>query len=315
MNKTIVTTTINPPTEAIEKLDEKKDWTLVVVGDKKTPKDYKLQKGTYLSPDDQEKINIELSDLIGWNCIQRRNFGFIYAYMIGADIIATIDDDNIPYDYWGEDLLLDKEVETNFFETNAEVFDPVKVALGKNLIDALGDYKRIWHRGFPIQLLHRKYKSTKKKKVVKCDIQADFWNGEPDVDAVCRIVNGPFDISFPDENFPIASNTFSPFNSQNTFLTRDIIPDYFMFPHVGRMDDIWASYYVQSLGYKVVYNKPSVYQKRNHHSLLKDMRKEMLGYRYNLDLAKSLKENSNSINYFIPPKAALAFKKYRECFE
>ena len=37
------------------------------------------------------------------------------------------------------------------------------------------------------------------------------------------------------------------------------------------MDDIWASYYVEAKGLKVVYNKPSVYQLRNEHDLTKDM--------------------------------------------
>ena len=34
------------------------------------------------------------------------------------------------------------------------------------------------------------------------------------------------------------------------------------------MDDIWASYYVESLGFKVVYSEASVYQDRNEHDLI-----------------------------------------------
>ena len=33
MKKVIVTTTINPPTEAITRFDQLEDWQLVVVGD------------------------------------------------------------------------------------------------------------------------------------------------------------------------------------------------------------------------------------------------------------------------------------------
>ena len=44
------------------------------------------------------------------------------------------------------------------------------------------------------------------------------------------------------------------------------------------MDDIWASFYVLSKGFKVVYNKASVFQKRNEHDLTKDMLKEFIGY-------------------------------------
>ena len=114
LKKFIVCTSINKPTEAIKKFDSMKDWQLIVVGDKKTPKNYKLKNGIYLSPKDQEKIDKKLSKLISWNCIQRRNFGFILAKKLGADIIATIDDDNIPKKNWGKNLFLSKKVNTGF---------------------------------------------------------------------------------------------------------------------------------------------------------------------------------------------------------
>ena len=64
--------------------------------------------------------------------------------------------------------------------------------------------------------------------------------------------------------------------------------DYFLFPHVGRMDDIWAAYYLQAKGYRVVWNKASVYQQRNVHDLSRDMRQEYLGYENNLKLVQDL---------------------------
>ena len=39
MSKFIVTTTIQPPTEATKKFSQMDGWKLVVVGDKKTPHD------------------------------------------------------------------------------------------------------------------------------------------------------------------------------------------------------------------------------------------------------------------------------------
>ncbi|MCL5053068.1 MAG: hypothetical protein M1447_04525 [Gammaproteobacteria bacterium] len=64
MMKTIVTTTINPPTEAIRRYDEMEDWNLIVIGDRKTPSDYRLERGRYLSPADQERYDSALSDAI-----------------------------------------------------------------------------------------------------------------------------------------------------------------------------------------------------------------------------------------------------------
>jgi hypothetical protein len=92
------------------------------------------------------------------------------------------------------------------------------------------------------------------------------------------------------------------------------MPYYFLFPHIGRMDDIWASFYVLSRGFKVIYNKPSVIQKRNKHDLTKDMLKEFIGYENNLELIKDLKKNINNINNYIPKKARLAFLRYQKHF-
>ena len=140
MSNFIVTTSINNVTKAIRLYDNMKNWNLIVVGDLKTPKNYKLKNGIYLSPKKQEKIDKKLSDLIGWNCIQRRNFGILYAWKNGADIVATVDDDNIPYKHWGNNLLLNKKVNVNYYKTNSLAFDPVSAT----------NYKNLWHRGFPI---------------------------------------------------------------------------------------------------------------------------------------------------------------------
>jgi len=304
LKKFIVCTSINKPTLAVKKFDVMKDWQLVIVGDKKTPKNYKLKNGIYLSPKKQENIDKKLSDLIGWNCIQRRNFGILYAWKNGADIVAVVDDDNIPYKDWGKKLLIDKKTKTNFYKTNAPAFDPISVTNHKNL----------WHRGFPIQILDKRKDAKKQIKIIKADIQADFWNGDPDIDAICRMEHHPI-CKFKEKYFPLSSNKVSPFNSQNTFISKKVLPHYFLFPHIGRMDDIWASYYVLSKGFKVVYNKASVFQKRNEHDLTKDMLKEFIGYENNLNLVKDLKKNINNINSYIPERSRLAFLRYQTHFK
>ena len=302
MKKFIISTTINPPTEAIKKFDNLKDWNLIVSGDLKTPPNYKLKNGIYISPKDQEKISKKLSNLIGWNCIQRRNFAMIMAYKQGADIIATIDDDNIPFANWGKNLLIESKVSANKYITKEEAFDPISVT----------NYKHLWHRGFPLQILKTKNKTKDIKKINSYfDVQADFWNGDPDIDAICRMEHAP-ECKFQTSVFPFTSNKMSPFNSQNTYLKRKVMEHYFLFPHIGRMDDIWASYYVEAKGFKVLYNKPSVYQQRNVHDLTKDMKKEYIGYENNLNLIKELKKNPNNIKKFLPKKSWEAFKLYQQ---
>jgi len=302
MKKFIISTTINPPTEAIKKFDNLKDWNLIISGDLKTPSNYKLKNGIYISPKDQEKISKKLSDLIGWNCIQRRNFAMIMAYKQGADIIATIDDDNIPFANWGKNLLIEKKVKAKKYITKEDAFDPISVT----------NYKHLWHRGFPLQILKNKNKRKDSKNInSNFDVQADFWNGDPDIDAICRMEHAP-ECKFQTSVFPFTSNKMSPFNSQNTYIKRKVMEHYFLFPHIGRMDDIWASYYVEAKGFKVLYNKPSVYQQRNVHDLTKDMKKEYIGYENNLNLIKELKKNPNNIKKFLPKKSWDAFKLYQQ---
>ena len=306
-NKYIVTTTINHPTIATYKFVEiaKRDgWTLVVVGDKKTPHHlYKELDCIYLSPDIQEHGWKELSDTIGWNSIQRRNIGLLYSYEQGADIIATVDDDNIPYDDWGQNLLVGQTVDCDLYEPIDNVFDPLSVT----------NTPEIWHRGYPIELLQRRnrveYKGKVKRKVL---VQADLWDGDPDIDAMARLTMKPV-VKYNVEK-PYCSNRIAPFNSQNTFLAREVIPYYAVLPHVGRMDDIWASYYVESLGFKVVYSQPTVYQDRNEHDLTIDFKKEVIGYENNVKLLNQLNINPDNILNFIPERSKDAFRLYQKHF-
>jgi hypothetical protein len=283
MKKFIVTTTINSPTVATLKFAEiamRDEWTFIIVGDSKTPHgEYRELEGKYhpyveyLHPEEQNEMYPELSDIIGWKTIQRRNIGFVYAYNKGADIVATVDDDNIPYDNWGTDLYVGKEVEVDYYSPEMDVFDPLSVT----------NYPNLWHRGYPIDYLQKRDRVTYlgKKKVTPL-IQADLWDGDPDIDAMCRLTFKPmckFNITGP-----FASNKPSPFNSQNTFIHRDALKHYAVWPYVGRMDDIWGGYHTQKkIGPdKLIYNRASVYQDRNVQDLITNLEKEIIGYRYTL---------------------------------
>jgi hypothetical protein len=108
------------------------------------------------------------------------------------------------------------------------------------------------------------------------------------------------------------STSISPFNSQNTFLARDVIPYYSVFPHVGRMDDIWGGYVLQYyFPNSVIYNKASVFQDRNVQDLITNLEKEIMGYRKTSELIRSLPDWQS-----IVPKETLAYwDAYRRCFE
>ncbi len=303
MNKIIVTTTINEPTEATLKFASMTDWHLIVVGDTKTPHSkYKnLKNITYLTPDDQENLSRELSDAIGWKSIRRRNLGFLKAHQMGADVMATVDDDNIPYENWGKELHVGNEIEVDFYNDELDVFDPISVT----------NHSELWHRGFPLQYISKRNPILIGKRKIKCLVQADFWDGDPDIDAVCRITKEPI-VKFSKFD-PFAANNIAPFNSQNTFIHRDLIPFYMVIPHIGRMDDIWGAYALQQdlkdkFGNFVVYNKATVYQERNPHDLTIDMNEEMIGYKNNIELIK------NGYRSVLPEISAKAYEIYKKQF-
>ncbi len=307
MKRAIVTTTIQAPTEALLKYAAKRDWTLIVVGDRATPHEpyLALQGGPkpiiYLTPEDQERRYPELSSAIPWNCIERRNIGFVEAYRQGAEVIATVDDDNIPYEEWGEELLVGREVEIDLFATDAAVFDPLAVT----------EHSQLWHRGFPLELLSRRhevrYDGKVKRRVL---MQADLWDGDPDIDAIARITFAPC-VTFSKVRAPYGSDALAPFNSQNTFISREVFPHYCVLPFVGRISDIWAAYLAQrAFPRSLVFSSPSVFQRRNPHDLIRDMEAELLGYRKTLEFVT----NIGSAESLLPPEVHHFLAVYAKAF-
>jgi hypothetical protein len=270
-------------TEALRKFSELPGWQLIVVGDLKTPKsEYEnLYNVRYLSPEYQEKHYKKLSDLIGWNCIQRRNIGFIEAYRAGADVVATVDDDNIPYPGWGENIMIGKKVAAHCYSNDNGFFEPLSVT----------NVSHLWHRGYPIEFVSSRKNNVYHGMVeITPDVQADLWDGEPDVDAVCRLIYGNPVVKI-EGDFPVTSTSTAIFNSQNTFLSRRILPYYTVVAKADRMDDIWGGMILQkTTGAKVIFGKPSVYHKRNQHNIISDAEREFMGYRQTLKVF----ENPNS---------------------
>lgn len=311
MKKFIITTTINSPTEATLKfcaIADKKDFTFVVIGDTKTPhEEYRkleqeFKNVVYLSPEQQEELYPELSEVIGWKTIQRRNIGFVYAYQQGAEIVATVDDDNIPYDSWGDNIMVGKEIFVDLYENiSCPYFDAISTT----------EHNDLWHRGFPIEHLQVKnnieYKGQTKITPL---VQAEFWDGDPDIDAICRLSKKPI-VKF-NKFEPFTTNQLTPFNSQNTFLHRSVLKNYSVFPYTGRMDDIWGAYVMQHYHPKsVIFTSASVYQARNPQDLVRNLENEVIGYRNTLTLL----ENLSNYTTVLPEQTVKYFEIYRQYFD
>ena len=301
----IVTTTINAPTIALNAYAKMPGWDLIVVGDKKTPHDlYKDRDDLYyFSPEEQDEKYPELSEIIGWNKIARRSLGYILAYDMGCEIMATVDDDNIPLPNWGTTVVAGKTIDYTVFKTNEKFFDP---------LFAQGNYPQLWHRGFPYELLPNRKFEVIKKETAEVHVQAGFWNGDPDIDAIARIAHMP-DCKF-DEFEPFSTKELTPFNSQNTIITREFIKWYFMFPWIGRMEDIWAAYVLQQLAKEhgkelnIVFTAASVFQDRNEHNLITDLKAEIIGY------DNSIKFGDKPFTEIMHKECLVAFNAYTKLF-
>ena len=112
---------------------------------------------------------------------------------------------------------------------------------------------------------------------------------------------------------PFSTKLLTPFNSQNTFIHRDLIPEYLMIPHIGRMDDIWGAYLLQQRMNKdepfIAFTSATVYQERNEHDLTIDMHEEFIGYQNNLKI------RDTSVLDLVPEASKLAVERYFEAFE
>ncbi len=292
----IVTTTINVPVLLEEYvkdiINHKHKCFFVVIGDKKTPIEAKkhcedLSKKTgmeivFMDVEDQRKYLRdfpELDEHIQYNCIQRRNIGILYAFQNGADTIITIDDDN---------FFLTKNFVGNHAVGDIKEIDVISSNNGWiNVCGFLEEEhgREFHHRGHPLEFRHHEEKLKTKKKKVKIVVNAGFWLGDPDVDALTRIhyIAKPITaVAYKrDSNFALDKGTWSTFNSQNTSLAREVIPAYFLSPKVGRYDDIWGAYVLKRiadhLDHAISYGHPVVNQERNVHNYWKDLAKESDG--------------------------------------
>src|ERR1700758_1270639 len=99
MKVALVTTTIFVPhvLRLYRRCDP--DVRFFIAGDWKTPLEAntlagEIKNAWVIYPEMQREW--KCSELIGWNCIQRRNIATLEALKWGADIIVFVDDDNIP---------------------------------------------------------------------------------------------------------------------------------------------------------------------------------------------------------------------------
>jgi hypothetical protein len=283
-----VTTTVNVPRALTAYQVCRGDVEFLVVGDTREPEELALfckdAKVRFLNVEAQEALGYRCSPLIGWKSIQRRNIGFLEGLKSGADIIHSWDDDN----HVISSRYFDDIVDAMNFQAGIEI-------IGKNRWHDPGQYlkPKAKHRGFPYQIKSEPhYGST---TAVKIGVAAGTCISDPDIDSVTRIALAP-DVQqvslLVEAGYVINPYTWTVFNSQATAVRREFVPAWFLWNHVGRMDDIYASLLVQRVmrdrGCYVHCGKPFALQNRNDHNLITDMRAEIDGYENAARLAELL---------------------------
>lgn len=258
-----------------------------IVGDLKTPHDEMLEfvgdtlkeahwtdNTVYLSPDDQK--HWKCSELIGWNCVQRRSIGFLEAIKDGADIIITHDTDNLPlnYNYFNDFL--------NAFST----YNGLQIG-GKGWTD-IGDLAfprdaafSVVQRGTPQPGMCDQTISFVTD--AKVGLATGIILGSPDTSAIDRIAYLDPQVHQVSEllrkGIVLHPKGRAAVNSQNTAFLRQFAPAMFMAPGVGRGDDIVAGLLTQRImrdqGYTTHFGQPFVFQQRHEHDLIEDLKAEM----------------------------------------
>lgn len=290
----LITTTINLPRVLERYRALGPEVAIIVAGDKKTPHQETrafingLGNALYLSDDDQAKHGYESSEIIGWNKIMRRNIALLEAIKLRPEIIISIDDDNLPIgsDYFGcfQNILGTPYAGVMASSPNGWF------NVGALLSPA------VYHRGFsyeqrPPPALFQ-FRPAVGKRV---GVAAGLWLGDPDIDAMDRIVNQPLVLHFSDvlhQGVLVDNSNYSPFNSQNTGFLAELAPLLMVLVGVGRYDDIWASYIAErvmrDMDCFVHYGKPYVWQERNPQNRWKNLKDEVLGMEFTPQFCRDL---------------------------
>lgn len=280
----IVITSINSPTKSVKEFASIKNLQLYVVGDKKTPTDWKYPGVVYISPIDQENDKFSLSKKLPFNHYSRKMIGYLHAINEGADFIIDTDDDNIPYENFSfphfnglYDTIVDQSSD---FVNVYELFTEMK----------------IWPRGLPLELINKKtiYPEELKQQNSEIGIWQGLADNDPDVDAIYRLTSD-IPCNF-EKRAPVVleEGIVCPFNTQNTKIRKELFPLLYLPSTVTfRYTDILRGLVAQPImwlyNYKLGFSEATVFQERNPHNYFKDFLSEIPMYQTTRVVVKAVK--------------------------
>jgi hypothetical protein len=152
-----------------------------------------------------------------------------------------------------------------------------------------------WPRGLPLDAVRQEVPALDGLPVSEavCPIQQGLADGDPDVDAIYRLLL-PLPLTFrPGVALALGRGSWCPFNSQNTTWWPEAYPLLYLPSYCSfRMTDIWRSFVAQRIawvnGWRILFHSPTVAQDRNEHNLMRDFEQEVPGYLGNARIATVL---------------------------
>lgn len=290
MNKYIVITSIYEATEAVKEFAKIRSHQLIVVGDHKTPNNWRYNHVIFLSIADQKRMDFEIVKTLPFNHYCRKMIGYLWAIENNAEFIVDTDDDNIPKSNWA-------------FPEMTGVFDLIPSNKGFINIYQLYTNQKIWPRGLPLNLITKDYLLEKTITQEKCKI--GVWQGladeDPDVDAIYRLTSNEL-CNFKERSpVVLGEGTISPFNTQNTIIVKDLFPLMYLPTSVTfRFTDILRGLVFQPImwlyGFKLGFVNATVTQKRNQHDYFKDFISELPMYKHCENIIEIVTKSISSSN-------------------
>jgi len=241
-----------------------------------------------------------------YNDALRKLLGTLYVwikYKKNIERVIYIDDDN--YLEKNQNFIDGHEITGSLISGKAEKSKNKWL----NIYEKLNvDYKiPIFPRGYPWKYRGIKNKLqikkfTKRRVIAKCG----FITRDPDIDAVSRLF-WPINVRSVKNNkdFYFFPGTYTPFNDQNTSISREYIVLYYKPFSAGRNSDIWTSYLICKMaeiyGELVSYGNPSLKQIRNKHDYWKDYeleKKHNISTDFFVDLISKIRIKRDKSRYY-----------------
>ena len=277
LKKAFVITTINKPNPIMKlyaKMCKTQSIDYYIIGDVKSPKNFKLKNSNYFNIKAQEKLEFSYAKKCIKNAYVRKNIGYLIAIKNKADVIIESDDDNLPLKDFFKDI---------------SIYKKCILLKNKKWINIFNYFlkskkKIIWPRGFPLDEIKVKNNFKGKVKKIYSPVQQHLSDKDPDVDAIYRLTHKENNIKFL-KKIPLGiyHKTYSTFNSQNTRWFKYAFPLlYLPTSCTFRACDIWRGLIALRVLHlndiPLTYSSATNLQNRNYHNIFKDFKDEIPFY-------------------------------------